>query len=182
MSNFIRGRHAPSLPAFLLPDSTEGPYRGPASTVRTVTLGSPPAPLLKGSTVTRPKEAQTWIGRWVAALCCERPFLPALGAQTGVSSSRGTRPGRSRKRVYGPRAWPGTTAQLEAKGADLPGRGQGPRETNGSKMGEAGRGGGQCVCVCVCVSTHDKEGLKIRGWEEWRCESKEQKWTKREGM
>lgn len=25
MSNFIRGRHAPSLPAFLLPDSTEGP-------------------------------------------------------------------------------------------------------------------------------------------------------------
>lgn len=28
MSNFIRGRHAPSLPAFHLPDATEGPHRG----------------------------------------------------------------------------------------------------------------------------------------------------------
>lgn len=59
-------------------------------------------------------------------------------------------------------------------------RGQGRRM--GVRWGKRGGGGGQCVCVCVCVSTHDKEGLKIRGWEEWRCESKEQKWTKREGM
>lgn len=86
MSNFIRGRHAPSLPAFLFPDSTEGPHQG--QHVRTVTLGralSSPSPWsLPPGTLAR------GVGAEETPCAASTQVLPAVRAQTGGQCSRGT--------------------------------------------------------------------------------------------
>lgn len=91
MSNFIRGRHAPSLPAFHLPDSTEGPHRGrPALGTGTAAQEGPslpipgPAHLLSPGGLGLGQEP----GRTPHAGRAQGP-VPSCGQSSGQSSGRG---------------------------------------------------------------------------------------------